>query len=111
MIWQQTIEMQQTLLNYWQVTESTKKNSMNDSFIEPPTQGIVVPTTETTQRPIPRPKARVWLPNLDIETTKLLRCLKLLNPEITIENWVVLHRKLPQKSIQLFLFTNCALSR
>lgn len=49
------------------------------------------------------PRARIWLPKLEIDAHKLLMCLKLQNPKIPTENWMVLKKESSQNCCQSFL--------
>lgn len=43
-----------------------------------------------------RPRARVWLPRMEIDRNKLLECLKLMNPEVPMDGWTVIRVEEPQ---------------
>lgn len=40
-----------------------------------------------------RPRARIWLPRMDLEGEKLIKCLKLHNPDVPMDNWVVIKKE------------------
>lgn len=50
-----------------------------------------------------RPRARIWLPKMQLEAGRLLKCLKLHNPAIPMEDWVVVKAEEPQKFSQSYL--------
>ncbi|XP_055389891.1 uncharacterized protein LOC129618890 [Condylostylus longicornis] len=49
------------------------------------------------------PRARIWIPKTDISGDKLLKVLKISNPEIPMDNWQVIKKEEPQKYSESFL--------
>lgn len=50
-----------------------------------------------------RPRARIWIPKMEVDGVGLLKCLKLQNPKIPMDNWSVIKKELPLKNSQSFL--------
>lgn len=55
-------------------------------------------------REIPRrPRIRIWLPNMAIDSDKLITCLKLHNPAVPMDDWKVIKAEEPHNNTLSFL--------
>ncbi|XP_055388402.1 uncharacterized protein LOC129616949 [Condylostylus longicornis] len=50
-----------------------------------------------------RPRARIWIPKMNIAGDKLLKVLKIANPEVPMDDWQIIKKEEPQKNSESFL--------
>ncbi|XP_054746347.1 uncharacterized protein LOC129250775 [Anastrepha obliqua] len=64
----------------------------------------LIPASEIPRRP----RARIWLPKMELDSSEIVPCLKLQNPEVPMDDWSVIKVEEPQQhsSAILLLINN-----
>lgn len=64
----------------------------------------LIPASEIPRRP----RARIWLPKMKLDSKRIIQCLKLQNPAVPMDDWSVIKMEEPQKnsSTVLLLISN-----
>jgi len=66
--------------------------------------GVETKLSELPARDIPRrPRAHIWLPKGQSDYEKLVRTLRVMNPDVKMDDWVVLKTEQKMKASQPFL--------